>query len=81
MDFVALLTQLIEILVTGIEGMATGIGGGLNSLVTNIFTVANGDTTTLSMVAGATAIFGGVALCVGLSKKVVGWIMSLGARK
>ena len=81
MDFVALATQLIEILVSGLGQMATGIGGGLNDLVTNIFTTTNGDTTTLSIVAGVTACFGAIAISVGLGRKVVGWVMSLGARK
>lgn len=81
MDFVGLCTQLIQILLSGIGEMATGIGGGLNDLVTNIFTTTTGDTTTISIVAAVTACFGGIALAVGLGRKVVGWVMSLGARK
>lgn len=81
MDFVALLTEMIQILVGGITGIASGIGSGLTTLVTSIFVTGTGTTSdpyTLSVFGGVVCIFGGIALAVGLSKMVVRWIQSLG---
>lgn len=76
------LQSIIELLVGGITGIASGIGSGLNDLVTQIFvtTSETGEVTGLSIFGGLIAVFGGIALAVGLSKLVVGWVMSLGAR-
>lgn len=77
----AVLTELINILVAGISSLATGIGGGLNDLVTSIFVDTSGTTPALTTFGGVIAIFGGIALAVGLSRLVTQWVMSLGARK
>lgn len=76
----AVLTEMISLLVGGITGIATGIGQGLSELVTKIFltTDAQGAVTGLSAYGGVIAIFGGVALAVGLSRLVVNWVSSLG---
>lgn len=79
---VAILTEIVQILVGGISGIATGIGQGLNELVTELFVVtAEGGAMTLSVFGGVVAVFAGIALAVGLSKFVTKWIASLGARK
>lgn len=76
------LTEIISLLTGGIQGMATGIGSGLQSLVSNIFiTTGEGGTQALSTFGAVVVIFGGIALAVGLSKFVVKWVASLGARK
>lgn len=77
----AVLTELINILVAGISSLATGIGQGLNDLVTAIFVDVSGDTMKLTTFGGVVAIFAGIALAVGLSRLITGWVMSLGARK
>ena len=77
----AILTEICSLLVGGITSIAQGIGTGLNSLVTDLFVVTNGDTTSLSVFGSVVAIFGGIALAIGLSKFVTKWIASLGARK
>lgn len=75
----ALLTQMIEILVSGITGIATGIGGGLNALATSIFLVEGAEgVLELSTFGGLVLCFGGISLAVGLSRYVVNWLSSLG---
>ena len=75
-----ILNQIIELLTSGITGIASGIGSGLQSLVQNIFLEvgADGAVTGLSTFGGVVIIFAGVGLAVGLSKLVVHWISSLG---
>lgn len=70
----AVLTEIIQYLTGGLTEMATGIGNGLNSLVTNIFIDTSGDTKKLSVFGGVIVIFGGVALAVGLSRFIVSWL-------
>ena len=76
------LTEFINLLTGGIAGMASGIGAGLQSLVTQVFLVTSeqGVVTGLSPFGGVIAIFGAISLAVGLSTLVVKWIMSIGAR-
>lgn len=76
----AILTEIVQILVGGIQGMASGIGSGLNQMATSLFIDTTGNTQTLSVFGGLVAVFGGIALAVGLTTLVTKWIMSLGAR-
>ena len=80
----SILSQIVEILVGGITGMAQGIGSGLNEMASALFITTTGEganaTQTLSTFGGIVAIFGGIALAVGLTTLVTKWIMSLGAR-
>lgn len=84
MNGVALLTSIIEILVGGITGVATGIGNGLSSLVQNIFLVTTGSgesaTTSLSTFGTLIIIFAGISLALGLCRWVVNFLSSLGSR-
>ena len=77
----AVLTEIIELLTSGISGMATGIGGGLANLVKSIFLEVGetGAVEGLSIFGGVIVVFAGVALAVGLSKLVVHWVTSLGS--
>lgn len=75
------LSSIIEILVGGIQGIATGIGSGLQSLVKSIFLDGSGtneDPYILSVYGGIICIFGGIALAIGLSRFIVHWLSSLG---
>ena len=76
----ALLTEIIQLLVGGISGVATGIGGGLSTLAQNIFMDTAGDTQKLSVFGGLIVIFAGISLAIGLSRWVVNFVTSLGAR-
>lgn len=76
----SVLQEIIDILVGGLTSMASGIGGGLNSMARALFLDTTGSTTTLSAFGGIVAIFAGISLAVGLTTLVTKWIMSLGAR-
>lgn len=73
------LTEFVGILTGGIADLSTGIGSGVNSFVTDLFLVEGADGAyTLSTFGGTVAIFGGVALAVGLTTLVFNWIRSIG---
>lgn len=74
----AVLTEIIELLVGGITGIATGIGQGLSNLVTSIFLEGSGETLALSVFGGVIVVFAGVSLAIGLSRWVTNWVTSLG---
>lgn len=74
----AIVMAMIEILVAGITGIATGIGGGLQTLATSIFLTESNGSYSLSVFGGLICAFGGIALAVGLSRWVVNWVTSLG---
>lgn len=76
----ALLTEIISLLVGGIQGVATGIGGGLSTLAKSIFLDVTETSTTLSVFGGLIVIFAGISLAIGLSRWVVNFVTSLGAR-
>lgn len=75
------LADFIELMVSGITNIATGVGQGLSTLVTNIFLEVNAEThavTGLSAFGSVIAIFAGIGLAIGLSRLVVNFVTSLG---
>lgn len=76
----ALVQEIISILVAGISGIATGIGSGLTDLVKAIFVQTSESSTSLSVFGGLVVVFAGISLAIGLSRWVVDWVTSLGAR-
>lgn len=80
---IAVLNELIQLLVGGITGIATGIGDGLSNLVQRIFLDGAGtdaDPYSLSIFGGVIGIFAGISLAIGLSRLIFNWIVSLGAK-
>lgn len=75
-----ILGQIVEILVGGLTGMASGIGSGLNAMVQDLFITTTEGVSSLSTFGIVVCIFAGVSLAVGLTTLVTKWIMSLGAR-
>lgn len=75
----AVVTEIVGIMTQGLTGIATGIGGGLSTLVQNIFLDGEGDAAKLSLFGGVIVVFAGISLAIGLSKWVVNWVTSLGA--
>lgn len=74
-----ILTEIISILVSGISGIATGIGSGLTDLVQAIFLEAGAEgAMQLSTFGGLIVVFAGISLAIGLSRWVVNWVTSLG---
>lgn len=81
----SILTQIIELLVGGITGIAEGIGGGLSTLVEKIFIVSEGTgeaaTYKLSTFGTLIVIFAGISLATALCYLIVHWLGSLGGSK
>ena len=73
-----LLTDIIDLLVGGISGIAEGIGNGLSNLVSSIFVTGTDGNETLTVFGGMVVIFAGVSLAIGLSRWVTNWLTSLG---
>lgn len=84
MSGVEIMQSIIEILVGGISGVASGVGEGLSTLAQSIFlqTTGTGDTATtdLSPFGVLIVVFAGISLAIGLCRWVVNFISSLGAR-
>ena len=84
MTGVEMMKSIIEILVGGMTEMAKGIGGGLSTLAQSIFLQTTGEgasaTTSLSTFGILIVVFAGISLAVGLSRWVVNFVASLGAR-
>lgn len=76
----AVLTEFISLLVGGITSLSSGIGSGVQQYVTDLFlkTAEGGKITGLSTFGGVVAIFGGVALAVGLTTLIFNWVRSIG---
>ena len=75
-----ILKDFIQLLVGGVTDLATGIGTGVNGFVKDLFLEvdAQGAITGLSTFGGVTAIFGGIALAVGITTLIFNWIRSIG---
>lgn len=84
MTGVEIMRAIIEILVGGISGVATGIGQGLSTLAQSVFLQTTGEgssaTTSLSVFGVLVVVFAGISLAIGLSRWVVNFVASLGAR-
>lgn len=74
------LSQFIEILVSGITSLATGIAGGIVAMTKALFLEVSeqGAVTGLSVFGGVIAIFAGLALATGITSRVYQWVTSLG---
>lgn len=75
-----IMAQIIEILISALTGIGTGIGEGLSGMATAIFLTGTGETQTLSVFGTLVIIFAGLSLAFGLTRWVLGFITSLGAR-
>lgn len=79
-----LVTSIIDILVSGISGIATGVGQGLSTLASGIFfttTGSGGDATTSLSVLGICIIaFAAISLGLSLCRWVLNFFTSLGSR-
>lgn len=75
-----ILTEFIQLLVSGITELGAGIGSGVNNFVQDLFLEVgeSGAIEGLSTFGGVAAIFGGIGLAVGLTTLIFNWIRSLG---
>lgn len=81
----AIVTEIITILTSGIQGVATSVGQGLSTLAKGIFfetvTQSGGGTTTqLSVLGTCIIVFAGIALALSLCRWVLNFFTSLGQR-
>lgn len=76
-----ILTEILEILVGGFTTFAAGLGGGLNSFAESIFvTVGAEGATELTTFGILIVVFAAISLTVGISRWVLNFVTSLGAR-
>ena len=76
-----ILTDIVELMVGGITGIASGIGSGLSTLVQSVFLqTGEGGATELSVFGTMIIVFAGISLAIGLSRWVVQFLTSLGSR-
>lgn len=75
-----ILSEFIQLLVGGIKDLATGVGTGVNGFVKDLFldVDSTGAISGLSTFGGIVAIFGGIALAVGITTLIFNWIRSIG---
>lgn len=74
------LTEFIQILVSGIVSLAEGIASGVVAMAKALFlaTGTDGAVTGLSVFGGIVAIFAGLALAISITTRVYTWVTSLG---
>lgn len=77
----ALVTAIIEILVSGITGISAGVGEGLSTLAQSIFfATPEGGTAGLSVLGTCIIAFAAISLGLSLCRWVLNFFTSLGAR-
>lgn len=75
------LNEFVQILVGGIQDLASGIAEGVSAMAQDLFLKVDSTThavTGLSTFGGIVAIFAGLALAVGITTRVFTWVTSLG---
>ena len=73
------LQEFIQILVSGISQLATGIAAGVVAMAKALFLEeTEGVVTGLSVFGGIVAIFAGLALAISITTRVYTWVTSLG---
>lgn len=75
-----IMSSIVTLLTDGITGIAEGVGKGLSTLASSIFLTGEGSAQTLSVFGNLVVIFAGVSLAIGLSRWVLNFVTSLGAR-
>ena len=72
------LQEIINLLVSGISSMATGIGQGFQAFTGAIFLDTTGSSPVLSVTGGIIIAFASIALAIGLGRLVANWLFGLG---
>lgn len=73
-----LVTQIVQIIVSGITEMGKGIGSGISGAVQAMAFTTSGETTTMSVWFIAVLAFAGISLAVGLTRLVYSFLTTLG---
>ena len=75
-----ILSEIIQLMVGGITGIAQGVGTGMSTLAQSVFLQTVDGTTSLSTFGALVVIFAGISLAIGLCRWVVNFVTSLGQR-
>lgn len=77
----SIVTEIIAILTAGITGLGQGIGAGIQTTVSSMFLDTTGTSPVLSVFGGIVAVFAGLALAVGITRRLFNFLISLGGRR
>lgn len=78
MTGVQVVQAIIEIMVSGLTGIATGIGGAISEMVRALFFETIDGSTGLSIFAIMVVTFAAISLAIGLSKRIFEFLTSFG---
>lgn len=73
-----LVTQIVQIIVSGITEMGKGIGAGISGAVQAMAFTTSGESTTMSVWFIVVLAFAGISLAVGLTRLVYTFLTTLG---
>lgn len=78
-----IMQQIIQIMTSGLVTFGTNLGAAVQSIVQSLFVSVDGTTgaQSLSMFGTLVVIFCGIALAVGLTRRLFTWLISLGGSK
>lgn len=71
-----ILQAVISILYGALTQGATALGSGINAFAQNVFLTSDGSA--LSVVAILACVFGGIAITVGIGRKIFSWCTKFG---
>lgn len=79
----SILSQIIEILVGGLSSFGTGLGQGIQSIVQSLFISIDTGTgaQSLTVFGILVTVFAAIGLCVGITRRLFNWVITLGGRK
>ena len=75
------LGDIVQVMTSGLEKMAIGIGKGANAFVENLITTTSGETTVASSFILVVALVGGISLAIGFGRRMFNFVTSLGGRR
>lgn len=73
-----ILTEILQLMTSGITTLGTGIGDGMNSFITSAFIDQSAEAMKLTVLGGLVAIFAGIGLATGLTQKIFHFFCSFG---
>lgn len=78
----AIVEQIVNILVSGITQLGSGIGEGVSNFIQSLAFTTTGEgssaVTSMSVFFILIVVFAGIALAIGLTTKLFNWLSSLG---
>lgn len=79
MSGTAIVTEIVSILVSGIQQLGAGIGTGVSNFVQSLAFTGTGENQTMSVFLIMVCVFAAIALAVGLTRLIFNWLQNLGA--